>query len=80
MRDHAYTRTVREVFETTRDRIEALYRQGKNLDEAQTAVDIADQRPRFLNRQGKPYSEPVWQGWTKTLVERMTQCVHGYQC
>jgi glyoxylase-like metal-dependent hydrolase (beta-lactamase superfamily II) len=80
MRDHTYTRTVREVFETARDRIEVLYRQGKNLEEAQKTVDLADQRRRFLNRQGNPYSEPVWQGWTKTLVERMTQCVHGYQC
>jgi glyoxylase-like metal-dependent hydrolase (beta-lactamase superfamily II) len=78
--DHGYTRTVREVFEATRARIEALYRDGKRLPEAREQVDISDLRGRFRNRRGELFSPEDWKDWSTELVARMVQCVHGYEC
>ena len=78
MHDHAYTKTVRDFFETTRARVLSLYREGKNLTEAQGSVDISDLRTRFVNRRGVPYSAEGWKEWSGRLIERMVQCVHGF--
>ena len=69
---------MRDFFETTRARVLSLYREGKNLTEAQGSVDISDLRTRFVNRRGVPYSAEDWKEWSGRLIERMVQGVHGF--
>jgi glyoxylase-like metal-dependent hydrolase (beta-lactamase superfamily II) len=80
LRDHAYTRQVRELFEAARDRTAALLREGKTLEQVQAGVDLSDLRPRFV-REGDASAGVFWDdSIAKALVERMYQCVVGYRC
>jgi cyclase len=80
MRDHAYTRQVRELFEAAQSRVAALLREGKSLEEVQRTVTLDDFRPRFVIGED-PTAVAYWDYSIKnTLIERTYQCVVGYRC
>jgi glyoxylase-like metal-dependent hydrolase (beta-lactamase superfamily II) len=80
--NHNYTRTVREVFEITRQRIDSAYRAGTSLDEIQRDSTLVDDlRTRFDRPEGNPFTPSFWRSWVVNgLIERMSQCVQGYRC
>jgi cyclase len=80
MRDHAYTRQVRELLEAARSRIDSLYRQGRTLAQVPELVDLSDFRPRFVLEDGNPAPTALWTRWARSLAEQMASCVHGYRC
>jgi hypothetical protein len=80
MRDHAYTRQVRELLETTLARVEALAVQGKTVDQIKKAVDLQDLRGRFVVGED-PTAAYFWDYSIKdALVERSYRCLAGSQC
>jgi len=79
MRDAAYVRLVRELFEATRDRVRALMVRGRTLDQIQQEVDLTDFQRKFLALP-VPGIADHWDGTPAVLIERMHQCVQGYRC
>ena len=80
LRDHAYTRQVRELLEAAMSEVAALVRQGKTLQEVQAVVTLDAHRARFVT--GSDPSPPVV--WTQSirggLVERAFWCATGSRC
>ena len=75
--DHSYTRSVRQLFEVTRDRVAALMKEGKLLDAIVKSVDLSDQARLFSTPDA---AENLRGAFKDVLVERMHQCVQGYRC
>jgi glyoxylase-like metal-dependent hydrolase (beta-lactamase superfamily II) len=75
MTDHSYTRSVRLLIETTLERVEAMVREGRNLQQVQDGLNLDDVLAQV----------PVWQSaseedWTytrRTLAERAFLGVRG---
>lgn len=78
--DHAYTRQVRELLEATRDRVQAQFREGKNIAEAAAAVRLDDWRPRFVKEGDRNMADYWASSIAGALPERMAACVQGYRC
>ena len=68
--DHAYTRDVRALLETTLERVEALVRAGRSLAEVQEALDLDDVRQRVPDWSGPAVSAEDWTYTRRTLAER----------
>jgi glyoxylase-like metal-dependent hydrolase (beta-lactamase superfamily II) len=80
MRDHRYTKQVRELLETARSRVEALVREGKSAADMPKLVDLSDWRGRFVT-EGDVTAAEYWQASIiEGMLERMYQCVVGYRC
>jgi hypothetical protein len=80
LRDHAYTRQVRELLEATRDRVQAHFRAGGALAQAAAAVDLADFRRRFVREGDADMAETWASSIAGALPERMAACLTGYRC
>jgi cyclase len=74
-RDHAYTRAVRTLMETTVQRVEALARQGRNLQQVQDELNLDDVRAQLPEWQGA--SADDWTYTRRTLAERAFVGVRG---
>jgi cyclase len=68
--DHAYTRSVRELLETTLERVESLVRKGRSLAEVQNELNLDDVRARVLDWNGAAVSAEDWTYTRRTLAER----------
>jgi glyoxylase-like metal-dependent hydrolase (beta-lactamase superfamily II) len=80
LRDHAYTRQVRELLEGAMSEVAALVRQEKTLPEVQAAVTLDGFRARFVTGRD-PTPPAVWtQSIRAGLVERAFRCVTGSRC
>ena len=80
MRDHGYTRLVRELFEAAQSRMDSLLRLGRTLPQAQQQLDLRDFRGRFV-RDGDANAAAYWDASiVNGLVERTYQCVVGSRC
>ena len=80
LRDHAYTRQVRELLEAAMSEVAALVRQGKTLQEVQATVTLDAFRARFVTG-SDPTPPEVWtQSIRAGLVERAFWCVTGSRC
>jgi cyclase len=74
-RDHAYTRAVRVLMETTVQRVEALVRQGRNLQQVQDELNLDDIRAQVPEWQSA--SAEDWTYTRRTLAERAFVGVRG---
>jgi glyoxylase-like metal-dependent hydrolase (beta-lactamase superfamily II) len=68
--DHAYTRSVRELLETTLERVEGLVRKGRSLAEVQDDLNLDDVRARVPDWNGAAVSAEDWTYTRRTLAER----------
>jgi glyoxylase-like metal-dependent hydrolase (beta-lactamase superfamily II) len=80
MSTHRYTTLVRETFELVQSQIDSLYRAGISQDPAAAQVNIANQRLKFIGRDGNPVSVGAWEGFTRSVAQKMAECYHGYRC
>jgi hypothetical protein len=76
MRDHRYTRLVRELMEAVTARVDSAARRGLTLEQAQDSVTLQDFRTRF------PADDPAaqeehWRTIVRVLVERAWRGVRG---
>ena len=79
LRDHGYTRQVRELFEAAAARVTALLREGKTNEQAQREVRLDDFRARFVGTDAD--AGDLWDySIQNALIERTIQCVTGYRC
>jgi cyclase len=76
MRDHRYTRKVRQLLEAATSRTDSLARQGLTLDQVQSTIDLDDQRRGFPTWTDS-VPEDDWRTTVKTLVERAWRGVRG---
>jgi cyclase len=75
MKDHAYTRKVRELLEAATTRVDSMVRTGLTLDQIQAAISLDDVRRSFAPWAGAP--EADWKYTVTTLVERAWRGVRG---
>jgi hypothetical protein len=75
MKDHTYTRKVRELMEAATTRVDSLARTGLTLDQIQETISLDDVRKSFPLWAGSP--DPDWQYIVTTLVERTWRGVRG---
>jgi glyoxylase-like metal-dependent hydrolase (beta-lactamase superfamily II) len=68
--DHAYTRSVRELLETTLERVESLVRKGRSLAQVQEELNLDDVRARVPDWNGAAVSADDWTYTRRTLAER----------
>ncbi len=76
LRDHRYTRKVRELLEAATWRTDSLARQGLTLDEVQSAINLDDQR-RGYRVWTDSVPEADWRTTVQVLVERAWRGVRG---
>jgi glyoxylase-like metal-dependent hydrolase (beta-lactamase superfamily II) len=74
--DHTYTRQVRELLEAATSRVAAMAREGKTLDQIQSAITFDDIRARTPAWQA-PALKDDWVANSKVLVERAWRGVRG---
>jgi cyclase len=80
MRDHSYTRKVRELIEAATSRVASRAREGMNADQVQAIVKLDDLRARFV-KDSDPDGLELWDySIQKALVERSWACLVGYRC
>jgi hypothetical protein len=75
MTDHSYTRAVRLLIETALDRVEAMVREGRNLQQVQDALNLDDVRALV-----PPWNDAAAEDWTytqRTLAERAFMGLRG---
>lgn len=76
MRDHAYTRKVRQLMEAVTSRVDSMARRGMPLDQVQDSMSLEDVRRGY-----RPWSEGVppddWRQITRILIERAWKGVRG---
>ena len=70
MTDHAYTRSIADLLDTTLARVEALVRKGRSLAQVQDELDLDDVRARVPDWSGPGVSEEDWTYTRRTLAER----------
>jgi cyclase len=75
MKDHAYTRKVRELMEAATSRVDSLARTGLTLDQIQATISLDDVRKSFPLWAGTPDAD--WKYIVTTLVERTWRGVRG---
>jgi cyclase len=75
--DHRYTRAVRELLETTLERVESLVRKGRSLAEVQDELNLDDVRARVPDWNGAAVSAEDWTYTRRTLAERTFMGVRG---
>ena len=68
--DHGYTRAMRELLETTLERVESLVRKGRSLAEVQDELNLDDVRARVPDWNGAAVSAEDWIYTRRTLAER----------
>jgi glyoxylase-like metal-dependent hydrolase (beta-lactamase superfamily II) len=76
MRDHGYTRQVRELLEVAAARVDSLARQGMTLEQIQDAVTLEDFRTKVAVW-NDPALQADWKTITRILVERVWRGVRG---
>jgi len=76
MHDQAYTRQVRELLEATTSRVSAMARNGKTLDQIQSAISLDDIRAKTPAWRATELDDD-WAANTKALVERAWRGVRG---
>jgi glyoxylase-like metal-dependent hydrolase (beta-lactamase superfamily II) len=76
MRDHTYTRKVRQLLEAATSRADSMARQGMPLDQVQDSMRLEDVRRGY-----RPWNEGVppddWRQITRILIERAWKGVRG---
>jgi glyoxylase-like metal-dependent hydrolase (beta-lactamase superfamily II) len=76
MRDHAYTRKVRQLMETVTARVDSMARRGMPLDQVQDSMSLEDVRRGY-----RPWNDGVppddWRQITRILIERAWKGVRG---
>jgi cyclase len=77
MRDHAYTRAVRELLETVLTRVEAMIREGRTLAQVQDAIDLEDVRTLVPEWSGPSVPAADWTYTRRTLAERAWMGLRG---
>jgi len=75
MKDHAYTRKVRELMEAATTRVDSLARTGLTLGQIQQSISLDDVRKGYPLWAGA--SESDWKYTVTTLVERAWRGVRG---
>jgi glyoxylase-like metal-dependent hydrolase (beta-lactamase superfamily II) len=75
MKDHRYTRQVRELMEATSSRVDSLARRGFTLEQVQATIKLDDIRASYAPWAEAP--EEDWQATVTTLVERAWRGVRG---
>ncbi len=75
--DHGYTRAVRELIETTLERVEKLVRAGRSLAEVQDELNLDDVRKRVPEWSGTAASDEDWTYTRRTLAERAFMGLRG---
>jgi hypothetical protein len=78
--DHAYTRKLRNLFETATSRMNSMFQSGIPRDSAQKFLNLEDLRATFID--GKNAEATVlWEDMIKgQLPERVGKCVAGFDC
>ena len=76
MRDHTYTRKVRQLMEAVTARADSMARRGMPLDQVQDSMSLEDVRRGY-----RPWTEGVppddWRQITRILIERAWKGVRG---
>ena len=76
MRDHTYTRKVRQLMEAVTSRADSMARRGMPLDQVQDSMNLEDVRRGY-----RPWTENVpaddWRQITRILIERAWKGVRG---
>jgi cyclase len=76
MRDHTYTRKVRQLMEAVTSRADSMARRGMPLDQVQDSMSLEDVRRGY-----RPWNENVppddWRTITRILIERAWKGVRG---
>ena len=76
MRDHTYTRKVRQLMEAVTARADSMARRGMPLDQVQDSMSLEDVRHGY-----RPWTEGVpqddWRQITRILIERAWKGVRG---
>lgn len=75
MKDHRYTRKVRELMEAATGRVDSLARTGLTLEQIQQTIRLDDVRRGFAPWAGAPAED--WAYIVTTLVERAWRGVRG---
>jgi glyoxylase-like metal-dependent hydrolase (beta-lactamase superfamily II) len=76
MRDHRYTRLVRELMEAVTARVDSAARRGLTLDQVQDSVMLEDFRTRWPAEDPDAHREE-WRAVMRVLVERAWRGVRG---
>lgn len=75
MRDHTYTQAVRRLLETTLERVEALVRNGRSLQQVQEELNLDDVKAAVP--EWRDASAEDWTYTRRTLAERAFVGVRG---
>ena len=78
--DHAYTRQVRELLETTSSRVESLILQGRTAGEVARQLDLGDLRAAFVHDGDLTAAEYWTTSIRRSLVDRTYDCLMGSRC
>ena len=76
MRDHRYTRLVREMMEAVTARVDSVARRGFTLEQVQDSVTLEDFRTRFPADDPENHRDE-WRTIVRVLVERAWRGVRG---
>lgn len=77
MTDHAYTRAIADLLDTTLARVEALVRKGRSLAQVQDELNLDDVRARVPDWNGAGVSEEDWTYTRRALAERAFAGLRG---
>jgi len=77
MTDHAYTRTLADLLDTTLVRVETLVRKGRSLAQVQDELSLDDIRAKVPEWSGADVSEDDWTYTHRTLAERAFVGIRG---
>ncbi|HEU5041353.1 MAG TPA: MBL fold metallo-hydrolase [Gemmatimonadales bacterium] len=75
MRDHAYTRKVRQLMEAVTARVDSMARRGMPLDQVQDSMSLEDVRRGYRPWTDAPPDD--WRQITRILIERAWKGVRG---
>jgi hypothetical protein len=76
MRDHTYTRKVRQLMQAVTGRADSMARRGMPLDQVQDSMSLEDVRRGYRPwTQGVPAED--WRTITRILIERAWKGVRG---
>jgi glyoxylase-like metal-dependent hydrolase (beta-lactamase superfamily II) len=76
MRDHSYTRKVRQLMEAVTTRVDSMARRGMPLDQVQDSMSLEDVRRGYRTwNDGVPPDD--WRQITRILIERAWKGVRG---
>ena len=76
MRDHGYTRLVREMMEAVTARVDTAVRRGFTLEQVQDSVTLEDFRKRWPAEDSEAHRDD-WRTIVRVLVERAWRGVRG---